>query len=76
MIEIDHGNGIKTRYGHIMDGGLFVTKGQVVAAGDKIAGVGSTGMSTGNHLHFEVFVDGSHVDPEIFMKEHGVTLDS
>ncbi|KIL36715.1 membrane protein [Cohnella kolymensis] len=53
-IVIDHGGGISTLYGHLMSGGIYVKKGQIVKRGQKIGGVGSTGQSTGNHLHFEV----------------------
>lgn len=60
-IIIDHGNGIKTRYAHASY--LTVSKGQVVSQGDVIGAVGSTGYSTGNHLHFEVIVNGSRVNP-------------
>ena len=60
-IVIDHGNGIKTRYAHASY--LTVSKGQVVSQGDMIGAVGSTGYSTGNHLHFEVIVNGTRVNP-------------
>ncbi|HOQ75000.1 MAG TPA: peptidoglycan DD-metalloendopeptidase family protein [Thermoclostridium sp.] len=62
-IIIDHGGGIATLYLHIMQGGLLVKEGQVVAAGDVIAKVGSTGLSTGPHLHFTVKKNGESVDP-------------
>lgn len=51
-IVIDHGNGLQTAYGHLMT--IYVTEGQYLRQGDVIAGVGSTGYSTGPHLHFEV----------------------
>ncbi|WGD36819.1 M23 family metallopeptidase [Lysinibacter sp. HNR] len=74
MIEIDHGGGIKTRYGHIMDGGIYVRTGQNVSAGEVIAGVGSTGLSTGPHLHFEFYQNGSPIDPEPPMRARGITF--
>ena len=73
-IMIDHGNGIVTRYGHIIDGGINVSYGQSVGVGANIASVGSTGDSTGCHLHFEVIVDGLNVDPVPFMANQGITL--
>ena len=60
-VVIDHGNGLRTLYGHARK--LFVKEGQVVERGQKIAEVGSTGRSTGNHLHFEVHRNGVPVDP-------------
>lgn len=65
FIEIDHGNGYVTRYGHIHE--LFVKVGQRVSKGQQIASVGMTGRSTGPHLHFEVQKDGKHLDPKNFM---------
>jgi len=53
-VVIDHGNGYTTIYGHIMDGGINVSCGQVVSAGQLIAYMGSTGNSSGPHLHFEI----------------------
>jgi murein DD-endopeptidase MepM/ murein hydrolase activator NlpD len=72
-IKIDHGSGIETVYGHAS--ALFVTLGQRVEAGQKIGLVGSTGYSTGSHLHFEVNVHGGHLDPMRFMMQHGVDIE-
>ncbi len=60
-VVIDHGGGIATLYGHTSK--LYVKEGQAVQRGDAIAAVGSTGLSTGPHLHFEVRKDGEPVDP-------------
>jgi murein DD-endopeptidase MepM/ murein hydrolase activator NlpD len=67
MVEIDHGNNIVTRYGHASK--LLVKVGQVVRRGEKIAEVGSTGRSTGNHLHFEVRYQGIAQNPVRFLKK-------
>ena len=67
MVEIDHGNGIVTRYGHASK--LLVKVGQVVRRGEKIAEVGNTGRSTGNHLHFEVRYQGIAQNPVRFLKK-------
>lgn len=65
LVIIDHGNGVETYYGHCSK--LYVTKGQKVSAGDKIAAVGSTGNSTGNHLHFEIRLNGKQVNPQKYV---------
>lgn len=65
MVDIDHGNDLVTRYGHCSK--LFVKEGDVVARGRKIAEVGSTGRSTGPHLHFEVRFRGSAQNPTKFL---------
>jgi len=75
MVEVDHGNGIITRYGHASK--VFVHRGDLVKRGQKLAEVGTTGRSTGPHLHFEVLVGGIPQDPQKFldagMKASGVT---
>jgi murein DD-endopeptidase MepM/ murein hydrolase activator NlpD len=65
MVEIDHGNDLITRYAHAS--ATFVKKGDIVKRGQKIAAVGSTGRSTGPHLHFEVWVSGVPQDPQRFL---------
>jgi murein DD-endopeptidase MepM/ murein hydrolase activator NlpD len=65
VVEIDHGNGLATRYAHASR--LLVAAGAVVAPGDAIARVGSTGRSTGPHLHFEVLRHGEHADPRHYL---------
>ncbi len=65
LVKIDHGNGMQTYYAHCSS--LLVSPGQHVERGEKIALVGSTGNSTGPHLHFEVIINGSCVDPAAFL---------
>ncbi len=72
-VKIDHGNGIETQYLHNVGPGP-VAVGQTVQAGDVIASVGSTGLSTGPHLHFAVKSGGILIDPQPFMRERGVEL--
>ena len=65
MVEIDHGKGIATRYGHMSK--LLVMPGSHVARGQLIGLMGSTGRSTGSHLHYEVRIDGHAVNPVPFL---------
>ncbi len=65
MVEIDHGNDLVTRYAHTSK--VLVKKGDLIKRGQKIAEVGSTGRSTGSHLHFEVLVQGVFQDPQKFL---------
>jgi murein DD-endopeptidase MepM/ murein hydrolase activator NlpD len=73
-VQIDHGDGTGTGYAHIQAGGIGVQIGQKVSPGQPIAKVGSTGYSTGCHLHFIVRVNGNTTDPVPFMRNQGITL--
>ena len=73
MVEIDHGNGLSTRYGHLSEIGVRV--GEQIKIGQVIGAVGSTGRSTGPHLHYETRIDGDAVDPQKFLRA-GVRLSS
>lgn len=66
LVRIDHGNGFETYYGHTSK--IYVTVGQKVAKGEKIAAVGSTGNSTGSHLHFEIRKNGTAKNPYNYLK--------
>ena len=66
MVEIDHGYGLKTRYAHLS--AIDVVEGQDVAFGDKVGELGSTGRSTGPHLHYEVWYDGQARNPWNYLK--------
>jgi murein DD-endopeptidase MepM/ murein hydrolase activator NlpD len=66
MVEINHGKGYKTRYGHNSEN--LVKVGDTVRKGDPVALVGSTGHSTGPHVHFEVIRNGKHINPIKFVK--------
>jgi murein DD-endopeptidase MepM/ murein hydrolase activator NlpD len=66
MVEIDHGNGLSTRYGHLSS--IDVEVGQSVRSGQVVGRMGSTGRSTGPHLHYETRIDGEAVDPQRFLR--------
>ncbi len=66
LVEIDHGHGFKSRYGHLS--GTTVKKGDTVEVGDLVGKMGTTGRSTGDHLHFEVWFNGKPYDPIEFLK--------
>jgi murein DD-endopeptidase MepM/ murein hydrolase activator NlpD len=65
MVEVDHGNGFSTRYGHMSE--IDVKVGQQVKLGQSLGKVGTTGRSTGPHLHYETRIDGEAVDPQRFL---------
>ena len=71
-VLVDHGDGVLTGYAH--SSRILVTEGDHVSAGTTIARVGSTGASTGCHVHFETRVDGESVNPVAFMDARGITL--
>ncbi|MEJ5869384.1 M23 family metallopeptidase [Pseudokineococcus sp. 5B2Z-1] len=74
LIVLDHAGGVSTYYAHMYADDLLVDVGQQVTAGQQIARVGSSGGSTGCHLHFEVRVNGERTDPEPFLEARGVDL--
>ena len=69
-IILDHGNGMETLYGHLMEDSFKVRPGETVRQGQPIAQVGQTGYATGPHLHFEVRVNGNKVDPKLFLQQY------
>ena len=69
-IILDHGNGMETVYGHLLEDSFKVRPGEAVVAGQPIARVGQTGYATGPHLHFEVRVNGNKVDPKLFLQQY------
>lgn len=71
-IDVDHGKGIITRYGHLSR--IDVAVGEKVEMGEKIGAVGSTGRSTGPHLHYEVRIDGKPVNPRLFLESSNYIL--
>ena len=66
LVEVDHGHGFKSRYGHLMS--ITVSKGDTIRIGDLVGRMGSTGRSTGDHLHYEVWYNGRPYDPNKFLK--------
>lgn len=65
LVKVDHGNGVESWYAHTSK--MYVTAGQEVNAGDVIAAVGSTGNSTGPHLHLEIRINGQHINPQNYL---------
>ncbi|WP_336922898.1 M23 family metallopeptidase [Aquipuribacter sp. SD81] len=74
LVVIDHGGGVLTRYAHMWNEDVLVTVGTPVAGGTAIGRIGSNGMSTGCHLHFEVQRGGEFVDPAPFLRSLGVVV--
>jgi murein DD-endopeptidase MepM/ murein hydrolase activator NlpD len=65
LVKVDHGNGVESWYAHTSK--IYVKVGQELKAGDVIAAVGSTGNSTGPHLHLEIRINGEHVNPQNYL---------
>lgn len=74
FIRIQHSGGVATRYAHIRPGGLLVSHGEHVSAGQVIAYSGNTGISMGCHLHFEITVNGAWTNPAPFLRARGVSV--
>lgn len=74
VIEIDHGGGYISWYVHMWSDGVLVDQGQLVEGGQQIGLQGSSGYSTGCHLHFEVRYNGENIDPGAWLAQHGVEL--
>jgi murein DD-endopeptidase MepM/ murein hydrolase activator NlpD len=74
FLKIDHGDGVTSGYAHIVSGGILVGYGESVSPGQVIARVGTTGTSTGCHLHFELRRSGSSFDPLPFLRDRGVGI--
>lgn len=68
LLKIDHGSGLETRYAH--NSSLLVKPGERVMKGQKIALIGSTGRSTGPHLHYEIRLNGNPLDPREYLRNH------
>jgi murein DD-endopeptidase MepM/ murein hydrolase activator NlpD len=66
VVDVDHGNGISTRYGHMS--AIEVHVGQTIRTGQLLGRIGTTGRSTGPHLHYETKVGGKPVDPQKFLR--------
>jgi len=66
VVEVDHGRGLKTRYAHLQT--IAVHAGEAVALGERLGGMGSTGRSTGTHLHYEVWLNGRPMNPDRFLR--------
>lgn len=73
-VMIDHGEGLVSIYAHLMPGGVHVSVGDTVNAGDHIGSMGTTGVSTGEHLHFQMELNGVVIDSLVFMLNQGIDL--
>ena len=66
LVEVDHGNGLSSRYAHLSR--IEVREGDLVGVGQRVGRIGSTGRSTGPHLHYETRINGEAVDPMRFLR--------
>ncbi|WP_298945264.1 M23 family metallopeptidase [uncultured Microbacterium sp.] len=73
-VKIAHSPSVTTAYAHMETGSITVSEGDVVEAGQRIGSEGNTGVGTGCHLHFEVYQDGTRINPQPFMAQYGVTF--
>ena len=69
FVELDHGGGVRTRYLHLERGTVAVRAGDRVSPGDRLGYMGKSGLATGEHLHFELLLDGVPADPAPFLRE-------
>ena len=74
MVMIDHGGGVSTLYAHGSE--LLVNVGDIVSRGDPILKVGSTGWSTGPHLHFEIIINGKTIDPYPYVTNQTLNINN
>src|ERR1035437_7333898 len=74
VVVLEHAGGVRTLYGHLASIDAKIASGEVVVAGQVLGVEGSTGASTGNHLHFEMIVGAKPIDPMPFMLNHGAPL--
>ncbi|RZS55221.1 peptidase M23-like protein [Microcella putealis] len=74
FVRINHGDGVTSSYGHIQSGGILVANGQRVEAGQLIALVGTTGLSSGCHLHLEIRLNGASTNPVPYLQARGVSI--
>ncbi|MGO1854836.1 MAG: M23 family metallopeptidase [Microbacteriaceae bacterium] len=74
MVAVDHGEGVQSRYVHSWSDAIYVSVGQEVQAGDHIADVGSSGNSTGPHLHFEIRINATPTEPVAYMAGLGIDI--
>lgn len=74
FVKISHGSGMDTGYAHLADGGTLVSVGQAVTGGQQIGWSGATGAATGCHLHFELYQNGTQIDPLPYLRARGVAV--